>query len=129
MRLAANVLAFILAVGAVGCRTKLDKSLSYDTSEGYTKSVTIDAIKNEQQVKITGTTTGGPVDVFVYLTKDKKDADRDIISKKFGAKILAKQLKTDKVDLQVTIPANEEADVRIDRAGAPAKAQLRITNE
>jgi hypothetical protein len=129
MRLAANVFAFIVMLGALGCRTKLDESWTVDTGEGFTRSLDVLAIGKEQEVKVTGTATGGHIDVFVYLKKNKKEADKEIISKKFTSNILAKQLKTDKVDLVATVPANEEAVVTVNRAGAAAKVQLRITNQ
>jgi hypothetical protein len=129
MRLAANVFAFILVIGACGCRTKLDESWTVDTAKGYTQSLDILAISNEQQVKVTGTATGGPVDVFVYLKKNMKAAENEITTKKFTNTILAKQIKTDNIDLVATVPANEVAVVTVNRAGAAAKVQLRITNQ
>jgi hypothetical protein len=129
MRIATKVFALLLLAGAAGCRTKLDETWTIDTGEGFTRSLTINAIKSEQQVKVTGTATGGPVDVFIYLAKNKKEADKEIITKKFTSNILDKRIKTDKIDLEATIPANEEAVVQVNKAGAAAKVQLRITNQ
>jgi hypothetical protein len=124
-----TVCVALLMLGLVsGCgKTKLQTDANFELPmEG--KPFEIDPIKSEQKIKVTGTATGAKVNVFVFLKKDEASAEKEIMSLKFTPIILAKQEKTEAINLEATIPANETAVVRVTRAGAKASVQLKITN-
>ncbi len=127
MRSNVTRMALLLALLA-GC-TKLDTESMFDVPpEG--KIFTVDAIKSQQNVKATGTATGGPVNVYLYLDKNKAAAQRDIAAKKLVSPVIMSKVEgTDTFSVEATIPANETAVVEITRAGKAAKVKLHITNK
>jgi hypothetical protein len=111
-----------------GC-TKLDTESMFDVPlEG--KIFTVDSIKSQQTVKAEGTATGGPVNVYLYLDKNKAAAQKDILAKKLVSPfIMSKVEGAETFSVEATIPANETAVVEVTRAGKPAKVKLHITNK
>ena len=128
MRKAGIIASFILMVCAAGCGTKLDITKSFEVPAGGDHILTVEKIKQEQTIKITGTATGAPVDVFVYLDSNKEKARKEILNRKSEQFILKKQEKAEAIDLAVLIPANEEAVVFVESTGKKANVQLTITN-
>jgi hypothetical protein len=121
----------LVILGTVsGCgRTKLAVESAFELNLGDNKLITVEPIKHEQKIKVTGTATGAPVNVYVYLSKNEAAADREIVAKKFTDVILQKQENTDSISLEATIPANEGTVVRVSRAGAgKPNVQIKITN-
>jgi hypothetical protein len=121
----------LVILGTVsGCgRTKLNVGSAFELNLGDNKRITVEPIKHEQKIKVTGTATGAPVNVYVYLSKNEAAADKEILAKKFTDVMLQKQEKTDSVNLEATIPANEAAVVRVSSAGAgKANVEIKITN-
>src|SRR5262245_19263748 len=116
MRMAFLCPVVVALLVVVGCgKPKLDQSYDSEVSFSGTE-YTIDPIKSEQKIKVNGTATA-PVDVFIYLQKNKDAADKEIVSRKYSAIILAKQEKTPGIALEATIPANEAAIVRVSSVG------------
>ena len=119
---------FLLGM-ACGCGKTLDQDASFDVPmEG--KFLTVEPITTEQNVKVTGTATGAPVNVYLYLEKNRQAAEKDILAKKLVSPVIpAKVEKAETFTLTATIPANETAVVQVTRAGMAAKVQLRISNK
>ena len=118
----------LLVVGSVAGCTKLDTTSSFDVPMGG-YSVTVDPIKSQQNIKVTGTATGASVNVYLYLNKNRTDAQKEILAKKLVSPfILAKVETTDEFNLEATIPANESAVVEVTRVNKAAKVNLHITN-
>jgi hypothetical protein len=130
MRLA-NILGMcIISICLSGCGPKLDEKVSFNLGMGESKPYNVEAIKNEQKIKITGNTEGGlPVTVYVYLKSKRAAAQNEIMTKKSTQSIIAKQDKTDTINLEALIPANEEAEILVESPGKSVKGQLRITNK
>jgi hypothetical protein len=131
MRLWTTSLALVLMGCAAGCgKPKLEKEYTFDLSKEFSWTFTLEPITMEQQIQVMGTATGAPVDAFIYLEKNKTKAENEILSKKFGPLVLAKQPNTDAINLVATIPANEGAVVQVNRTGTKgANVQLKITNK
>jgi hypothetical protein len=90
---------------------------------------TVDPISKEQTIKVAATATSGQFNLFVYLEKDKTDAEKAIDANKTSPKILAREEKKEKAEVTATIPANERAVVCIMSGdGKKADVKLRITN-
>ena len=94
----------------VGCAPKLnlEKKL-FDLDTGG-KTYDLQAVKAEQKIYVDATATGGNIDVYVFLTKNKAAVEKDIFAKRFGSVIEHAEDK-ETVSLQATIPGNEEATV------------------
>ncbi len=119
----------LVLLGIVGCgKAKLDMESLFEVPvEG--KSFKVDPIKSEQNIQVTGTATQAPVNVYVYLDKNEAAVEKEIMTLKTTANVLAKQEKTEAISLTATIPANETAVVRVTRGGGKAaRVQLKITN-
>lgn len=126
MRLWMSV-ALVMVMAASGCKAKLDMESAFDVPpEG--RIFKVDPIKKEQTIKVTGTATGAPANVFIYLDKNEAAAEKEIMSLKYTPIILAKQEKTEAINVEATIPANETAVVRVTRVMKAAQVKLKITN-
>lgn len=110
-----------------GC-TKLDTESSFEVPlDG--KSFLVEPIKSQQSVKASGTATGAPVNVYLYLEKNKAAAQKDILAKKLVSPfVMAKSEGAETFSVEATIPAGETAVVEVTRAGKKANVKLHITN-
>ena len=123
------VLGIFLAV-VCGCsppKLNVEKTITDVDFDGT--EITIPAIKNEQKVNVSVAASGGKIDVFVFLEANKKDAEKEIMQKKIGAKVLAHQQVVESATLTATIPAGQNAIVKI-AASSVKKANVtyRLTN-
>jgi hypothetical protein len=95
-----------------GCAPKLNlEKKSFDLDINGT-TFELQAVKSEQKINVVASATGGPIDVYVFLAKNKSAAERDIMAKRLGGLIASEEGK-ESVTLQATIPANEEALVMV----------------
>jgi hypothetical protein len=131
MRLWTTGFMLVLMGCVSGCgKPKLEVDSKFDLSTDFSHTSTLEPIKSEQQIQVNGTATGGSVDVFIYLEKNKTKAQTEIATRKFTPVILEKQLNADAISLVAIIPANEGAVVQVNRIGNKgASVQLKITNK
>ena len=122
--------AFGLVLAAAGgCSPKLDLQKSFDATING-EDFTLGATRREQKIKVSAAATGGKIDVYIFLEKNKEAATKDILAKKTSANVLAKEEKADSVNLTATIPAGEEAVVRVTASSLKqTKVSLKITNQ
>ena len=94
----------------VGCspRLNIEKKLIELSTDGVTFD--LQPVKAEQKIYVDATATGGNIDVYIYLTKNKAAAEKDIFAKK-NDNLLERAEDKESVSLQATIPGNEEASV------------------
>lgn len=127
-RLAFRIVFAVLGViWLSGCGAKLNIEQTKELSLSEVITQPLDAYKKEQKITITVSATN-PVDVFVYLDKDKDAAEAAINAKK-DDKLLAvsRMLKDGK--LEAPIPANSPATIMIAPAGKSAKVTYKVTNQ
>ena len=131
MRLWTMGFTLVLLSSVSGCgKPKLEVDSTFDLSQDFSKTFTLDPIKSEQKIQVTGTATGAPVNAFIFLEKDKKKAENEIASGKFTPVILDKNQKVEAISLEATIPANETAIVQVNRTGNKgASVRVKITNK
>lgn len=122
-------LALGLALFLVGCTPRLRHEASFEVPQGGYE-LTMSEVSKQQNVKITGTATGGPVDVFVIYAKDKAQAEKDILAKKFTSPVIIdKQLNTTDIKMEPIIPAQNEWMVKVYPATLKkANVQIKINN-
>jgi hypothetical protein len=131
MRLWIASTAFLLASLAAGCgKPKLEVVIAPFEVPGEGKLYTVEPTRREQEIQVTGSATGAPVNVYIYLDKNRTAAETQIISNKLTPLILQKQENAEAINLAATIPANETAVVHVRRVSfnKPATVQLKITN-
>ena len=118
----------LMLVLLVGCsRTTLNMSRSID-ADNAGKTYDLEATAAEQTIKVVATAEGGPIDVFIYLTKNKAAVEREIMTTKL-VNVLAEKQNAESVELQAKIPAKEEASVLVRSSTLKkTKASLKITN-
>lgn len=122
---------YLLAVSltATGCGSKLKMEETIDSLPPVGKVYEIDPIKSEQKVKIVIKTTEAPVDFYAYTGQNQAAVERDLFGR--GAELcLARERKSENIDVVVTVPANEKLIVNIQRAAskAPKDVSIKITN-
>jgi hypothetical protein len=120
---------FLLLVLAVGCRTKLNEEMVVNVGGGESQYRMVDPIAKEQKVNVSAKAIGGTFSIYVFLEKDKEEAQKGIDLNKIGDKVLANKQKTADAELQVTIPANQKATVLLTSGdGKKAEVKLKISN-
>jgi len=122
------LVALSLSLAATGCGSKLKLEETFALLPDG-KVYEIDPIKKEQKVNIALTSPGAPVDLYVYTSQYRNEIERNLFSAK-GDKFLAREQKSEKIDLTVTVPANVMLVVNIQQGSAKeAKAvSIKITN-
>ena len=123
-------LAFVaLALMLAGCRTVLNYETSYKLDPGDERDSKVDAIGKDQKIKVEVSATGGSVDVYVYLEKDKDAVQPAIRFKKASDAILAKAHDTQSATLEATIPAGNAAVVLVRNSSkTAAEVKVKLTN-
>lgn len=105
-RLLPGLMLLLLA----GCSPKLNVEKKLFDLETSGVTFELQAVKAEQKIYVDATATGGNIDVYVFLTKNKAAVEKDILAKKLGS-VIAYAEDKESVSLQATIPGNEEASV------------------
>lgn len=120
-----KILVFLfLALSTAGCKSKLnlDETINDGKEYGW------DGVANEQKIKIHAKPTEGKITVGVYLEKNKKAAGDHIFSGK-NDPFLAIERGKEEVNMEVTVPANENWHVQVVPVGAGRKSiAVKITN-
>ena len=82
-----------------------------------------------QEVNISAKAISGQFDIYVYMEKDKAEAEEAIIGRKKTAKIVFSKLNTNEAERKVSVPANESAAIRLTSGdGKKAEVKLKLTN-
>ncbi len=119
---------WLLVLMVAGCEAKLRDTRSFEVKPGDAgKEYRVDPKASERVLKVTATAEGGPIEVYVYLSKDRDVAENSILAKKDEG-ILAKAVKVQEAELTATIPANEEAAVVV-TTGDIKSANVQLTME
>jgi hypothetical protein len=112
---------------AIGCNPpRLDLDDTFDVDGGSAQRI-LPPVRQAQKVKI-DVKASTPVDVFVYLEKNKDAAQKEIFNPKGGANLLADKRKIDAVQFEVSIPPAESTVIDIMPGLKKAKVTLKATN-
>ena len=120
----------LLLVFLAGCGSpKLNFEKLWEADNAGTV-IELDPVKADQKITATATATGGKIDVYIFLAKNRDRAEKELLAKKLtGGSILASSEGTDSATLQATIPARESGAVMV-RSSTLKKVstKLKITN-
>ena len=111
---------------AVGCTPKLELNESIEVEPGQAKQRILPAVKQAQTVKI-DIKSNTPVDVFVYLEKNRDAAHKEIYAKG-GPNLLADKRKISETQFEVSIPPAESTVIDIMSGLKKANVTLKATN-
>ena len=111
-----------------GCDPKLSVVKEKELAPGSIESIVIDPISSEQEITVEA--TGDDLfHVHVFLTEDQESVDRDIAQSKAPSKALGGALEKKTHSFKAKIPANKEAQVRLETAtGNTFKVTVKINN-
>ena len=125
MRRLIPALVLVLFAGCARTTLKVEKTIDVDTG-GLTFNV--DPAKAEQTISVSAKAEGGPIDVYMFLTKNRATIEREMTEQKVVSAI-QKAEKSEDVSLQAKVPAGEETSVWV-RASGEKKAHvvLKIQN-
>src|SRR5438128_4535389 len=76
-----GLLAGLLLI-ASGCGQKLDYETTLQLGDGEVQTLSIDAPKRPQRVRVSATSSGSPIDFYVVLEKDKEAAKQALLDRK-----------------------------------------------
>ena len=119
------ILAILLAV-VCGCTPRLNDEKTLTDVDFNGKDLIVPSIRKERKVNIVAAASGSKVDVYVFLEANKDAAEKEILNKKFGANVLAHQLSVESATLNPTIPAGQNAIVRVAASGLK-KATVKVS--
>jgi len=123
-----RLLALTVIATGFGCTPKLDHRTTFAVDQSGGKQTILDPIRSAQKIKVDIQATGGPIDVFVYLEKNKEAAQKESFAKG-GPNLLVDKRKIDAAQFEVAIPAAETTIIDV-QASTPKKADvtLKVTN-
>jgi hypothetical protein len=112
---------------AIGCTPRLDLNETIPIAPGSAQQRILPAVRQAQKIKIDVQATGSPVDVFVYLEKNKDAAQKEIYANG-GPNLLAAKKKIDSAQFEVSIPPAESTVIDIMPGLKKATVVLKATN-
>jgi hypothetical protein len=124
-----TILATAVFLAAVaGCQSKLNIDQTVQIESGAMKTIEIDAPRYDQKM-VFAIQSDNPVNVFVYLQKDKT-AVMDAIDKgKKPEGLLASKENVTNETLEVSVPAKQPATIAFQTMTKTAVVKLKITGK
>jgi translation initiation factor 2 alpha subunit (eIF-2alpha) len=114
-----------------GCRKQaslnIEKSVPLDV--GDIKTTMVDAPIRDQDVSVTVTSTGAPVNVYVVAEKDQEAAEKGLLNHTKPMNLLAGKEKTTQDTLQFKAAARTGFAVILTPEGKNAEVKLKITGK
>jgi hypothetical protein len=121
-------LALVVCVAAAGCQSRLSQDLSYKLGPGESRTITVDPPRYDQKVTVT-IDADGPVSVYVYLKKDGDAVEKDLGSKQASDKALGSWSGSGTGTAEATVPAKQEAVVRVEATKKETNVRLKIVGK
>lgn len=117
---------WLLALMLAGCEARLQDHRTVEVDPAGEMVIPLDAQSRERTLQVTAKAEGGPIDIYVYLSKDDQQAVADIYAKRDGL-FLAREVNVTQANLSAVIPANEQATVLLTCASnKPATVELTL---
>lgn len=121
-------LALILMTALAGCQSKLNVVSTMQLEAVVTKTLDIDAPRYDQKMVVT-IQSDQPINVFVYLQKDKAAATAAIDKDKPSEAMLAHKENVQTETFEVTVPAKQAAIVTVQSMTKPANVKVTINGK
>jgi hypothetical protein len=135
MRWLSHLVVGVLALAVLataGCRKQaalnVEKTVALDVADAY-KSFSVDAPSTDQDVTVTVTSTGAPVNVYVVAEKDEEAAQKAVNTGTKPINLLAGKEKTTQDTLPFKVPAKTGFVVMLTPTGKSAQVTLKITGK
>ena len=110
----------------VGCSPRLYDVREVTLESGDIQPIVVPAASRQQTVQIIANSPGAPISVHVYLPEHEEAIEKSITLGKPPKNLLASSENSEQIKLQVLVPANKEAVVRLQPATQKA-AQVQLT--
>jgi hypothetical protein len=118
-------------LATAGCRKQaalnVEKTVALDA--GDVKSTIVDAPLHDQDVTVTVSATGAPVNVYVVAEKDQAASEQGLVNGTKPTNLLASKEKTTQDSLQFKAAARSGFAVILSGAGKNAQVSLKITGK
>ncbi|MEQ8210251.1 MAG: hypothetical protein RH917_10510 [Lacipirellulaceae bacterium] len=115
---------------ALGCGPSLSDKRTVTLEVGEIVAITVDAVGKERTIKVAATSTGGSIDLHVYLKADEQAIERMITLGKPPENLLGVEEAAEVIAFDVKVPADKEAVVRLQSASREtAEVSVEITAE
>jgi len=122
-------LGLVLAAGlTAGCQSRLNVEMAFQLDVGAQKDLEIDAPRHDQKVSVS-VTSDAPVNVFVYLQKDRQAVLDARGREKVPPQVLGSAENTPSATVEVTLPAKERGVVTIETGPKAASVKVKITGK
>ena len=115
-----------LLVALPGCG-KLHYESTVELGAGEVELILVDPPKREQQISVTVTSSGSPINVYVVLAKDKEVAKEALLNGQKPAASLAGKVKTQEATLEATVPANTGFVILLGGASKSSQVKVKVT--
>ena len=120
--------AALALAAAVGCQSRLSHEKEYHVESGSTFDVPIDAPRYEQKMTVT-VSSDAPMNVYVYLEKDRDAVQTALSRGKKAPELLAFKDQVQNDTLEVTVPAKQAPVVTLETGPKAANAKVKITGK
>jgi hypothetical protein len=85
--------------------------------------------KHAQTVKIRATSSGGKMSIYCFFEKNSASIEKEILAKKTGGNLLAREEDKESVNLEVPLPAGDVLVIRTMAATAKkTTVSMKLTN-
>ncbi|HEX3313880.1 MAG TPA: hypothetical protein VHR72_03260 [Gemmataceae bacterium] len=123
-----RLFCLVALTSALGCGPKLDQTWTFDIDSSKNEMKILDPIRTAQKIKVDVHATGGPIDVSVFLEKNRNAAEKEIYAKG-GSNLLADKREIESATFDVSVPAAESAVIEVKASSLKkAKVTLKVTN-
>ena len=113
---------------SLGCGPKLDEKWTFELESFKNEQKILDPIRSPQKIKVDVHATGGPIDIYVFLEKNKVAAEKEADAKG-GPNLIVDKRKIDSATFETMIPAMEAAVIEVKASSLKkAKVTLKVTN-
>lgn len=121
------VCAALFVCGIVGCAPRMNEARTLELASGEVVSLSIPASTADQVLTVVVDSGQAPVSIHIFLRKDEEEMERMLTLQKPAKQILASADDVSTIELNASIPSNEEAVVRISGPDQqPATVQLTL---
>ncbi len=96
-----------------GCTPRFNDHRQFQLEVGEISTFIIDGVARKRELRVTGNSTGGTIDVYVYLEENQDEAERLITLGKSGTLTIAGVENAAEVNLIASVPAEKNVIVMV----------------
>lgn len=118
-------LALAVPIAFSGCQSKLAAEKTYQLKPAQIEAFEFDGPRYDQKVVLTAE-SDGPVTVHVFLKKDRDAVEKALELGQKSDKVLGTMTGDNGGSMEVSVPAKQEAIVRVESGKKPINVKVKV---